>query len=67
MKVIRSLKDRDRTMIIVTHEIDFARSVSDKVIFMADGQIVEMGTAEQVLGDPKNEKTKKFLEGVATA
>ena len=67
LKVIRSLKDRDRTMIIVTHEIDFARSVSDKVIFMADGQIVEMGTAEQVLGDPKNEKTKKFLEGVATA
>jgi ABC-type polar amino acid transport system ATPase subunit len=52
-------------MIIVTHEIDFARSVSDKVIFMADGQIVEMGTAEQVLTCPQNEKTKKFLEGVA--
>ncbi len=67
LKVIRSLKDRDRTMIIVTHEIDFARSVSDKVIFMADGQIVEMGTAEQVLCDSKNEKTKKFLEGVTTA
>ncbi len=65
LKVIRSLKDRDRTMIIVTHEIDFARSVSDKVIFMADGQIVEMGTAEQVLTCPQNEKTKKFLEGVA--
>ena len=66
LKVIRSLKSLDRTMIIVTHEIDFARSVSDKVIFMAEGQIAEMGTAEEVLGNPKNEKTKRFLEGIAS-
>ncbi len=66
LKVIRSLKSLDRTMIIVTHEIDFARSVSDKVIFMSEGQIAEMGTAEEVLGNPKNEKTKRFLEGIAS-
>ena len=61
LKVIKSLKDSDRTMIIVTHEMDFARSVSDKVIFVADGVIEEMGTPDEVLVNPKSEKIKSFL------
>ncbi len=61
LKVIRSLKSADRTMIIVTHEMEFARSVSDKVIFMADGVIEEMGTPEEVFDNPKSPKTAAFL------
>ena len=63
LRVIRGLKDKDTTMIVVTHEMDFARSVADKVIYMADGVIEEMGTPEEVFGDPKSEKTKAFLRG----
>ena len=48
-------------MIIVTHEMEFARNVSDKVIFMADGVIEEQGTPDEVFGAPKSEKTKSFL------
>ena len=61
LKVIRSLKSADRTMIIVTHEMEFARNVSDKVIFMADGVIEEMGTPEEVFDNPKSPKTAAFL------
>ncbi len=61
LKVIRSLKDSERTMIIVTHEMEFARHVADHVIFMADGVIEEEGTPEDVFGNPKSEKTKAFL------
>ena len=61
LKVIRELKSDDRTMIVVTHELEFARAVSDKVIFMADGVIEEMGSAEEVFGSPKSEKTAAFL------
>ena len=61
LKVIRSLKSADRTMIIVTHEMEFARSVSDKVIFMADGVIEEMGTPEEIFDNPKSPKTAAFL------
>ena len=61
LKVIRSLKDSDRTMIIVTHEMEFARNVADKVIFVADGVIEEMGTPEEVLVNPKSEKIRQFL------
>ena len=61
LKVIRSLKDSDRTMIIVTHEMDFAKSVADKVIFVADGVIEEQGTPDEVFGSPKSEKTRAFL------
>ncbi len=61
LKVIRSLKNSDRTMIIVTHEMEFAKSVSDKVIFMADGVVVEEGTPEEVLVNPTNEKVRSFL------
>ncbi|MBO5359808.1 MAG: amino acid ABC transporter ATP-binding protein [Clostridia bacterium] len=61
LNVIRELKDKGCTMVIVTHEMDFARHVSDKVIFMADGVIEEQGTPEDVLVNPKSERTKAFL------
>lgn len=61
LKVIKGLKTGDRTMIIVTHEMEFARAVSDKVIYMADGVIEEEGDPEQVFGAPKSEKLKNFL------
>ncbi|MBR2590430.1 MAG: amino acid ABC transporter ATP-binding protein [Clostridia bacterium] len=64
LKVIKGLKDSDTTMIVVTHEMGFAQSVSDKVIFMAQGQIEEMGTPEEVFEHPKSEKTKAFLAHV---
>ena len=63
LRVIRELKNEDRTMIVVTHEMDFARSVADVVIYMADGVIEEMGTPEEVFGNPKSEKTRSFLHG----
>lgn len=62
LKVIRGLKDTDRTMIVVTHEMNFARGVADKVIYMADGVIEEYGAPDEVFGSPKSEKTKAFLE-----
>ncbi len=62
LKVIKSLKGSDSTMVVVTHEMDFARNVADKVIFMADGIIEEMGTPAQVFDNPKSEKTKAFLQ-----
>lgn len=61
LRVIRGLKSSDRTMVIVTHEMEFAKNVSDKVIFMADGVIEEMGTPDEVFGNPKSERTKAFL------
>ena len=61
LKVIRSLKSADRTMIIVTHEMEFAKNVSDKVIFIADGVIEEAGTPDEVFTNPKSEKAKAFL------
>lgn len=61
LRVIRDLADENRTMIVVTHEMEFARSVSDKVIFMADGVIEEFGTPDEVFLNPKSPKTKSFL------
>ena len=62
LRVIKELKDAGRTMILVTHEMGFARSAADKVIFMADGVIEEYGTPEQGFGNPVSDKTKSFLE-----
>ena len=62
LKVIKSLKSADSTMVVVTHEMAFARDVADKVIFMDDGVIVEEGPPEDVFGNPKNERTKAFLK-----
>lgn len=61
LNVIRSLKTSDSTMIVVTHEIEFARDVADKIIFMADGVISEEGTPEQVINNPQNPRTQAFL------
>ena len=61
LKVIRELKDTNTTMIIVTHEMNFAKSVSDKVIFLSDGIIEEEGTPEQIFEHPSSPKTKSFL------
>ncbi len=63
LHVIRSLKQEGRTMIVVTHEMAFAKSVADVVIYMADGVIEEMGTPEAVFDNPKSEKTRAFLSG----
>lgn len=61
LKVIRHLADRNTTMVIVTHEMAFARDVADRVIFMDGGVIVEQGTPQEVFGNPKEERTKQFL------
>ena len=61
LKVIKELKTKNTTMVVVTHEIEFAKEVADKVIFMADGVIVESGTPEEVIVNPKNERTQAFL------
>ncbi len=61
LKVIRGLADRKTTMIIVTHEMAFARDVSDQLIFMDDGIIVEQGDPKQVIDHPREERTKQFL------
>ena len=63
LRVIRELKNEDRTMIVVTHEMEFAKNVADVIIYMADGVIEEMGTPEEVFGNPKSEKTRNFLHG----
>lgn len=62
LKVIRKLAAEHITMVIVTHEIDFASNVSDKVIFMADGVVVEEGTPEAVIEHPQNPRTRSFLQ-----
>lgn len=62
LKVIKSLKNENSTMIVVTHEMNFARDVSDKVIFMDGGVIAEEGTPEQVFINPRMERTKEFLQ-----
>ena len=58
---IATVSARPRTMIVVTHEMEFARGVADHVIYMADGVIEEEGSPEEVFGNPKSEKTKAFL------
>ena len=67
LRVIRSLKDRGNTMIVVTHEMEFAKSVSDVVIYMADGVIEEMGTPEEIFDHPRSEKLCAFLHGAQHA
>lgn len=64
LKTIKQLADDHITMIIVTHEMNFAREVSDRVIFMADGVIQEEGTPEQIFNNPQNDRTKAFLENM---
>ena len=61
LKVIKELADQRMTMIIVTHEMSFARDVADHVIFMDDGAVVEQGSPQEVFGSPKEERTRQFL------
>ncbi len=64
LKVIKSLRDEGRTMIVVTHEMEFARQVSDQIIFMANGIIEEAGAPEKVFGAPKSPLLQSFLKGI---
>ena len=63
LRVIRSLKDQSNTMIVVTHEMGFAKSVADVVIYMADGVIEEIGPPEQIFENPKSPRTRAFIQG----
>ncbi len=67
LRVIKGLKGEDSTMIVVTHEMEFAKSVADVVIYMADGVIEEIGTPEEIFDHPKSEKTRAFLHGFQEA
>lgn len=64
LQVMKELAAGGMTMIVVTHEMGFARDVADRVIFMADGGIVEQGTPEEIFGNPQNQRTKDFLSCV---
>ena len=62
LKIMKELAEEKMTMVIVTHEIDFARAVSDRVIFMDGGYIIEQGAPKDVIDNPSNERTKAFLK-----
>lgn len=61
LSVIKDLAKENRTMIIVTHEMSFAKDVGDRIIFMADGLVVEEGTPDEIFNNPKHDRTKQFL------
>ena len=64
LKTMRSLAEEHMTMVVVTHEMGFAREVATKVLFMADGYIQEQGTPEEIFGHPKNERLQSFLKSI---
>jgi ABC-type polar amino acid transport system ATPase subunit len=64
LQVMKELAGAGMTMAIVTHELKFAQKISDKVLFLADGSIVEEGTPEQLFGSPAHERTRQFLAAV---
>ena len=66
LKVIKSLADDGMTMIIVTHEMYFAKNISDRIIFMDDGVIAETGTPQQIFENPRNERTREFIASFAS-
>lgn len=65
LKVIKQLAAEHMTMVVVTHEMQFARDVADRIVFMDGGVIVEEGPAEQVINNPQHERTKVFLSRIA--
>ena len=67
LKILRQLAEKKMTMVIVTHEIDFARAVSDRVIFMADGYVVEEGRPDAIFTAPRERRTQSFLSRVLPA
>ncbi len=64
LNVMKKLADEGMTMLVVTHEMGFAREVADKVVFMADGVIAESGTPEEIFTNPKNPRTRQFLQSI---
>ncbi|MGE7621892.1 amino acid ABC transporter ATP-binding protein [Viridibacillus sp. NPDC096237] len=66
LQVIQSLALSNMTMIVVTHEMSFARQVADHVVFMAEGSIIEQGTPEEIFNNPKQERTQKFLQQLSS-
>ena len=66
LRLIRELKDQGRTMIVVTHEMAFARQVADHVIFMAEGVIVEQGPPQKLFEEPEDPRTRAFISGAQT-
>ena len=62
LNVIKKLKDLNKTLIVVTHEMSFAKDVSTRVIFMDEGRIIEEGTPKEIFENPKSEKTRNFLK-----
>lgn len=64
LDAIKELANEGMTMVVVTHEMGFAREVADRVVFMADGEIVEVGTPNEIFDNPKEERTKKFLSQI---
>ena len=66
LKVIKSLADSNMTMIVVTHEMRFAKDVANKIIFMDEGKILEEGTPEEIFENPKHERVREFIGGIGT-
>ncbi|OMG44151.1 glutamine ABC transporter ATP-binding protein, partial [Paenibacillus macerans] len=64
LKVMRQLANEGMTMVIVTHEMNFAKEISDKVVFMADGVVVESGTPQNIFENPQHSRTENFLSRV---
>jgi len=67
LRVMQQLAEEGMTMVVVTHEMDFAREVADRVLFLDQGRILEQGAPEDVLKNPKNERTRDFLRRVIHA
>ena len=66
LRVMRQLAEEGMTMIVVTHEMQFARDIADQVLFFESGRILESGPAEQIFSQPQQERTREFLRRVAT-
>ena len=64
LNVMKDLANQGMTMMVVSHEMGFAREVADKVIFMADGAILETGTPDQIFSNPQTDKAKQFLASI---
>ncbi len=62
LRAVRELKEEGVTMLLATHEMEFARDVADRVGFLHEGRLIELGPPEQVLGDPQQPETRKFLK-----
>lgn len=64
LSVMKQLAEEGMTMVVVTHEMGFAREVADRILFMSDGKITEEGTPDEIFGNPKNPKTQQFLKSI---